>query len=412
MKTKLDATATGVVLLAAGMLGLVMGVRMTLGLFLPHMTLDLGIGAEAFGLAMAVSSLLWGAAQPVAGALADRRGPLAVLVAGSLLYAAGLAGMAVVQNGWHLLVAGGVLVGLGMGAAGFSVLFSAATRAVAPAQRQHALSLVSIGGGFGAFVLPPLVIVGIEAWGWQTTLYVMAATLSLVILAAVALARLERRGAAPATAAVAPVPPRPPLLVLREALRHRGFVLLSFGFLVCGFHINFLMTHLPGFVASCGLAPEVGALALAVTGLANVVGTWGAGALAGRYRQKHLLALLYLARAGLIALLVVLPKTPEVIIGFSALFGLLFLSTVPLTSGLIGRIFGSADMGLLFGFAFLSHQLGAFIGAWLGGLSFDLTGSYAMAWGAMIAIGGAAFLLQWFMDDQPRPGGIPAPALP
>jgi len=407
MKTKLDATATGVVLLAAVILGLVMGLRMTLGLFLPHMTIDVGIGAEAFGLAMAVSSLLWGAAQPVAGTLADRRGPLAVLVAGALLYAAGLAGMAVVQNGWHLLVAGGVLIGLGMGAAGFAVLFSAATRAVAPAQRQHALSLVSIGGGFGAFVLPPLVMVGIEAWGWQATLYVMAATLSLVILAAIALARLGRRGAVPASAAVAPVPPRPPLLVLREALRHRGFVLLSFGFLVCGFHINFLMTHLPGFVASCGLAPEVGALALAVTGLANVVGTWGAGALAGRYRQKHLLALLYLARAGLIALLVVLPKTPEVIIGFSALFGLLFLSTVPLTSGLIGRIFGSADMGLLFGFAFLSHQVGGFFGAWLGGRVYDATGAYDAMWTASIALGLLAAVLHWPIRDA----AVTAPAV-
>jgi predicted MFS family arabinose efflux permease len=382
-----------VIIAGAGVLGITLGVRQTFGLFLVPMTLDLEWSRGLFGFAMAIQNLLWGAAQPFVGGLADRYGASRVVAMGGILYAVGVVGMANAITPVELILTGGVLIGLGMSGAGIAVVYGAVSRAVAPENRTYAVALVSTIGALGPMVLPSVSQAVIGAAGW---FFALLATAAIVVLATI-LARLFGHQEA--------ISANEPDMNLREVLaaarKNSGYLLLVTGFFVCGFHVTFIGTHLPGYLNTQGLSASVGAIALTVIGFGNIVGTYIAGESSKRYRQKNVLSLIYLGRALLIVALMILPTTPLTIYAFAALFGLLWLSTVPLTSGVVARIFGAKHLGMLFGFVFFSHQIGAFFGAWLGGVAFDATGSYTSMWYASIALGLIAALLHWPIRDQP-----------
>ena len=377
----------------AGLLAVALGVRQGMGFFLVPMTVDLEWSRELFGLAMAVQNLIWGAFQPIAGGLADRYGSGKVIMGGGLLYAFGVLGMASAITPTELLISGGVLIGLGMSGAGISVVYGAVARLVVPEKRTYALAIVSTIGALGPFVLPKVTQVLIGGIGWEWSLLATAAVVTLMIpLGAMIRGKaIDEEGVAPQSWTAA----------LSEARKNRGYLLLVAGFFVCGFHVTFIGTHLPGFVAWCGLAVGVGGTALTVIGAGNIVGTYMAGVLSNRFKQKNLLSLIYLARAVLIAWLMLMPKTEMTIYIFSGVFGLLWLSTVPLTSGVVAKMFGARHLGMLFGLVFFSHQVGAFLGAWLGGLNFDVTGNYNAVWYTSILLGLLAAALHWPIRDKP-----------
>lgn len=382
---------------AAAALGISLGVRQGWGLYIAPMTLDLGWSREAFGLAIAIQNLLWGASQPIAGMLADRYGSGRIIGIGALLYAAGVWGMSSAVTPTMLHVTAGVLVGLGMSGVGFSIVYSAVARIVEPARRTQALATVSAMSGIGPLLLPKVSELLIAGNGWHLAL---VATALFSLLMALLASQLTGRSVLDAGARSQN---------WREALREAGFtqgyVLLTFGFFVCGFHVTFIGVHLPGFIAWCGLPLHVAGTSLALIGAANVAGSWLAGSLSRRYRQKNLLSLIYFGRAAMIALLMLMPRAEWTIYAFSAIFGLLWLSTVPLTSGLVARLFGAQHLGMLFGLVFFSHQIGAFLGAWLGGRLYDETGNYDVMWYASIALGLIAALLHWPIRDTPAERG-------
>jgi predicted MFS family arabinose efflux permease len=293
----------------------------------------------------------------------------------------------------ELIVTGGVFIGLGMSGAGHAVVYGAVSRAVAPENRTYAVALVSVIGAIGMMVMPSVSQAVIGAAGWFFALLASAVIVVLVVLLARLFGHEEAIGAGE------------PDMSLREVLSaarsNSGYLLLMSGFFVCGFHVTFIGTHLPGYINTQGLSAEVGAIALTVIGFGNIIGTYIAGESSKRYRQKNLLSLIYLGRALLIIALMILPKTEFTFYAFAAGFGLFWLSTVPLTGGVVARIFGAKHLGMLFGFVFFSHQIGAFLGAWLGGVAFDATGSYTSMWYASIALGLIAALLHWPIRDQP-----------
>ena len=393
MSRALSRPQINVIIAGAAVLAITLGVRQSLGLYLVPITLDLDWSRGLFGLAIAIQNILWGAAQPFVGGLADRFGSGKVIAGGAILYAIGLFGMASAITPTELVITGGVFIGLGMSGAGHAVVFGAVSRAVAPENRTYAVALVSTIGALGMMVLPFVSEQVIGAAGWPVALTASAIIVLLVVL----LTRLFNHSEAADSSE--------PDLNLREVLtaarKNSGYLLLVTGFFVCGFHVTFIGTHLPGYIDTLGMAPTVAAVALTTIGFGNVVGTYIAGESSKKYRQKNLLSLIYLSRAAIIAALMILPKTEITIYAFAAAFGLLWLSTVPLTSGVVARIFGAKHLGMLFGFVFLSHQIGAFFGAWLGGLAFDATGSYNSMWYASIALGLIAALLHWPIRDQP-----------
>jgi predicted MFS family arabinose efflux permease len=290
-----------------------------------------------------------------------------------------------------------VLIGLGMSGAGISVVYSAVARMVAPEKRTHALAMVSAISGVGPLLLPKISERLIAGYGWHLSLVATAVFCLLMVglasqLTGRSVVDTGRRSQNWKEA-------------LSEAGFSQGYVLLTFGFFVCGFHVTFIATHMPGFIAWCGLPIHVAGTALALIGAANIAGSWLAGMLSRRYRQKNILSLIYLGRAALIAFLIVAPNTEWTIYLFSAVFGLLWLSTVPLTSGLVARMFGAQHLGMLFGLVFFSHQIGAFLGSWLGGLMYDLTGNYDAMWYASVALGLLAALLHWPIRDNPAERG-------
>jgi len=377
----------------AGLLAVVLGVRQVLGLYLVPMTIDLGWSREIFGIAMGLQNLVWGASQPFIGGLADRYGSGRVIVAGAICYALGVLGMASAITPTELLISGGILIGLGMSGVGMAVVYGAVARMVAPEKRTYAMAIVSTIGALGPFLLPPVTQVVIGGFGWEVSLLATAGVVALMIpLGALIRGKAENEaGAAPQSWVQA----------LGEARKNRGYVLLVAGFFVCGFHVTFIGTHLPGFIAWCGLAAGVGGWALFMIGGGNIVGTYAAGLLSNRFRQKNLLSLIYLARAALIAWMMLMPKTELTIYIFSGIFGLLWLSTVPLTSGVVAKIFGARHLGMLFGLVFFSHQIGAFLGAWLGGLNFDVSGDYNAVWFTSVLLGLLAAALHWPIRDEP-----------
>ena len=376
----------------ASVLALNMGVRQTFGLFLEPMTLDLGISRGNFSLAIAIQNILWGLLTPLCGILADRYGAGRILVTGGLLYALGIVIMALGASGLAIHLGAGVLVGLAVGASGFPLVLSAIARAVPEERRNMAIALAATGGSVGQFLLLPLAQILIETTGWPGALLIFAGLSALIIPLASGLRGKPDTVSSGATGIGGAV---------NQARRHSGYLLLTGGFFVCGFHVSFIGTHLPGYITSCNLAPLVGATALSIIGFFNILGGLAAGVLGSRYRLKYLLSGIYLARAVAIALFLLGPKTEWAVYLFSGAFGLLWLSTVPLTSALVGQIFGPRYMATLFGIVMLGHQLGAFFGAWFGGLSYDLSGSYDAVWIISVLLGLLAAVLHWPIADKP-----------
>jgi MFS family permease len=394
------------VLLVAGatILSVALGIRHGFGLFLQPMSLANGWGREAFALAIAAQNLVWGLAQPFTGMLADRHGSARVIVVGAALYAAGLALMAVSQTPGELMLTAGVLVGLGLSGTTFAVVLGAVSRAVPPARRSVAMGVATGIGSFGQFVLLPGSLALIESFGWPGALVGLAC----IAAATAGLAGAFRRGPdrAPAPEAIGA------RAALAEALAHRGFWLLSFGFFVCGFHVVFIITHLPAFLVDRGLPLALGTSVLALIGLANVAGAWLGGVYGERYRKPAVLSAIYVGRAVVIAAFVWLPISWWSAYVFAVVIGLLWMSTVPLTNGTIASVFGVQNLSMLGGVVFLCHQLGAFLGGWLGGRIFDQTGSYETVWAIAVGLSLAAALLNWPIRERPvarlRAAGAPA----
>lgn len=398
-----------VLLAAAGTFALTMGARQSMGLFLGSINTATGLGLASISLAFAFGQLWWGLTQPLAGLVADRVGPGRVLVCGVLLVAAGTALIPHMHSTAGLILAIGVLAAGGAGMAGPAVLMSATTRLVPAERRGLATGVVNAGGSFGQFVFAPIAQAITAAAGWVTALL----TLALLTLLALPAAWVLRGHGTPAGAAA--TPPQSSRQAVSQALADRSYRLLAAGFFVCGFHVAFLATHLPGVVASCQLPPAVGAWALAMIGLFNIIGSfgigWAIGYRHGHWPMKRLLSLIYATRAVAVLLFVLAPKTPTVMLVFAAVMGLTFLSTVPPTAGLVARFFGPAHMGTLFGLVMVSHQLGGFLGAWLGGKAFERNGSYDWMWYADIALAVAAALLHLPIREQ-RPAPPASAAQP
>ena len=380
----------GLVLLAAGgTLAITMGARQSMGLFLGTMNTSTGLGLASISLAFAFGQLWWGLTQPFAGMVADRIGTARVLIAGVMLVAIGTAMTPFMTTTVGLIFAIGVLSAGGAGMAGPSVLMAAATRLIPPEKRGMATGIVNAGGSFGQFLFAPIAQGITAAAGWVVALQSLA-MISLLALPAAWVLRGNALESA-AAAGAAPVKTETTRQAVSRAVSHRSFQLLTLGFFVCGFHVAFIATHLPGVVAACQLPPAVGAWSLAVIGLFNIVGSFGMGWAVSRWRMKSLLSLVYAARALAVIVFMLAPKTEAVMLVFAAVIGLTYLSTVPPTVGLVAKMFGTAHMGTLFGLVMLGHQLGGFLGAYMGGKSFEWTGAYDWMWYAdiVLAIGAA-----------------------
>jgi len=370
---------TPAVVLACGglILMLALGTRQSFGLFLRPMSMDLGWGREAFSFAIALQNLVWGCAMPFAGAIADRYGGGRVVAAGGLAYGAGLLAMAYSTTPLGFNLAAGLLVGLGLSCTGFGVVLAVVARAFPPEKRSVATGIAGACGSFGQFAMLPWAQGRISGLGWLNALLAFAFLALIMVPLGAALAG---RNAAEdeSTQSIG--------AALGEAAAHRGFWLLTASFFVCGFQTIFVMTHLPAYLVDRGLTPAQGMTALAVIGLFNIVGSYGCGALGGRYSKRLLLAWIYAIRAVAIGVFIAAPLTPAGTYLFAAVLGLTWLGTVPLTNSLVGQIFGVKFLSTLFSISFLGHQLGAFIGAWAGGAVFDLTNSYLPVWAAAIAL--------------------------
>jgi predicted MFS family arabinose efflux permease len=394
--------------LSGVIISLCMGLRQSLGLFMRPMTLDLGITAAAFGFSIALQNIVWGVAQPFVGALGDRYGPRPVLIVTALLFAGGLLLMLVATSFPGAMEIAGFLIGIGTAGAGFGVLIGTISRATPPEKRSQTIGIVAAAGSLGTMVIAPLGQWLIDGYGWRVAMVGFA-----VIAASMAVLSLPIREQSPL--GVASNTKQKLGDALREAMAHRGYLFMTLAFFACGFQLVFITTHLPAYLQLCGVAPGVAASALGLIGLFNAVGTYMFGMLGARYSQKHLLALIYLLRTLFIVLFLLFPVSAASTLIFAAAMGFLWLGVAPLVTGIIGRVFGLTHFNTLYGIVFLSHQVGSFFGAWMGGLVFDRFGNYNFAWGALIVIGVAAFTLQWLMDERPPRGretaGRAAPAV-
>jgi len=372
----------GLVIAAGVILMLTMGARQTTGLFVAPIHLDTGIGIATISLALAIGQFVWGAVQPVFGAIADRHGPEPVLIAGGLLLAAGLALVPLLPSGPGLMLTLGLMTAAGAGAGSFSILIGATAGRLPPEKRSSAAGIINAGGSLGQFVFAPLLQLVIGAAGWTVAMLGMAAT-SLLTLP---LARCFRRREGEAPLTHEGFEDRGLRHQLGVALRDRSYWLLHLGFFTCGVHVAFLVTHLPGEVALCGLPASVSAVSIALIGLFNIAGSLAAGKLGERFRMKWILAAMYASRALLIALFLLAPPSAWTFYLFAAGLGFTWLATVPPTAGLVGKLFGPHYLGTLFGLTLLSHQVGGFFGAWLGGVALEATGSYQWMWYADMAL--------------------------
>ena len=382
-----------IILVASSLaLSIAFGIRHGFGLFLQPMSADLGWGRETFALAMAVQNLMWGVTQPFAGMLADKYGTGKVVLAGALLYVLGLFTMAHATTPLMLVLTSGVLIGTSLSGLTFSIFAGILGRAYPPEKRSMALGISAAAGSFGQFAMLPATQYFLSTFGWYGALI----ALSVIGLAIVplTLALVEKRGAhehafrQSASEAV------------REALSHRGYILLTVGFFVCGFQVVFVGVHLPAFLADRGMAPHVAVTALALIGLFNIVGTYTTGWLGGRMPKRYILSAIYFGRAAVIAAFIAFPITVFSVYAFAIALGLLWLSTVPPTNGIVAQVFGVRYLSMLAGITFFSHQIGSFLGAWLGGRLYDTLGSYDVVWYLSIALGIIAGLTNLPIDEQ------------
>ena len=391
-----------IILLGCLVVILSMGIRQSFGLFLQPISHHLQTGREVFGLAIALQNLCFGLIQPFVGLVADRLGAVSVLFISGLLYAAGLLLTTLCQTPLALNLSLGAMIGLALSGSTYVVVLGVVGRLVSQDKRCQAFGLITAAGSFGMFALVPISQLLIRLFGWQTSLQLLAMAAALISLLAINFHHYptgpsdHHQGLDLSTAFAC-------------ARRHRGYWLLNCGFFVCGFHVAFIATHFPSYLVDRGLSPELGATALSLIGLANIFGCLLAGFLSDRLRKKYLLSSLYTARTLLMAALLMLPITPVLALAFSLLIGILWLATVPLTSGIVAQIFGVRSLSTLYGIVFLSHQLGSFLGAWLGSRIFDLTGSYNGVWLLAMGLGLLATLLHLPINDASLQV-IPAPA--
>jgi predicted MFS family arabinose efflux permease len=382
-------------IMAASILMITMGTRQSMGLYVGPLNTDTGLGIVSISLAMAIGQFVWGAIQPIAGAFADKFGPRPVLLSGLLILVLGSALTPFVSSQLGLILTLGLLTAIGSGACSFSVLLGAVAQRMPATSRGTASGIINAGSSFGQFVFAPIIGKLIQWVGWMNTMWAMAA---VALLAIPMLNRLTNDTHAPAAV---PTPEGGLKKAVSDAIRNPSYLLLHLGFFTCGFHIAFLVTHLPTEVGLCGLSPTVASWSLALIGLANIVGSLFAGSCINLYRSKYVLAVMYGSRAVLIALYLVAPKTEWTFYAFAVGLGLTWLATVPPTAALVGKLFGIRYLATLFGLTLLSHQIGGFLGAYLGGLVLEAQGDYQWMWLADIALSAMAALINLPIKEAP-----------
>ncbi len=394
---------TQVLLCGAAVVTLSMGIRHGFGLFLQPLTMDRGWSRETFAFALAVQNLAWGLAGPLAGMIADRFGAFRVLAAGGLLYAGGLVLMALSTSGLAFTGSAGLMLGMAQAGTTYAIVFGVIARNVAPDRRSWAMGVAAAAGSFGQFLMVPVESWLIGGWGWQNALFVLGLLALLILPLAIGLRE-------PALHAAAGAPQQSVRAALREAFGHGGFRLLTAGYFVCGFQVVFIGVHLPSYLKDHDLAPGVATTALALIGLFNVFGTYVAGSLGQHVSKPRMLSAIYLLRSLVIVLFISAPLTPRSVYLFAAAMGLLWLSTVPPTNAVVAQIFGVQYMSMLGGIVFLNHQIGSFLGAWLGGRLYEASGSYDLVWWISIALGVFAAAVNWPVRETPVARPAPQPA--
>ena len=399
--------AATVTFAAAAILMVTMGARQSLGLFVSPLNTATGLGITTISFAYAVAQLMWGVAQPFAGGIADRHGPSKVLIGGMVVLAIGMALIPFMKTGLGLVFALGILAAIGAGAGSFSVLIGAASKHLTSESRGKSSGVINAGASFGQFVFAPITQALIQGIGWMGAMWSLAG----ITLATLPLVRIvDAPAAMPPGMSAAALAPAQPWRAVQDAVKDRSYLLLHAGFFTCGFHIAFLVTHLPGEVGLCGLPASVASVSLALIGLSNIVGSLLAGAGTARYRSKHILALMYGSRAVLIACYVAAPKTQWTFYLFAVGLGITWLATVPPTATIVGKLFGVRYLATLFGLALLSHQVGAFFGAYLGGLALAKTGNYQWMWYGDMALAAMAAIVNLPIREAPvaRAAAVPA----
>lgn len=384
---------------SAIILALSLGVRHAFGLYLVPMSHEFGWGHNVFSLAIAMQNLIWGAVQPITGAFADKYGSKIVVAVGGTLYALGLLLMAVSSTGWLLNLSAGLILGLALSATSFPILLSAVGRAAHPSKRSLAMGIASAAGSFGQFIMLPTTLLLLQNLGWKGALVVSAILMTLLIPLAWTLKAPMYTD--PNAATTKPQPALTFKQILVIAKNHKPFWFLSLGFFVCGFQVVFIGIHLPGYLIDHGFNATTGTIFLALVGLFNIVGTYTAGWLGGKYSKPHLLMWLYGLRGLAIIAFLLLPLSTWTIYGFGVIMGLLWLSTVPLTNGIVANMFGVKYLTMLSGIVFFTHQVGSFLGGWLGGLNHDLTGNYNAIWMFSIALSAFGVWVHFFVNEQP-----------
>lgn len=398
IKKVLKENGTSVFLIGSACLLLLFsfGHRSGFGLFVKPISDANGWGREVISLALAVQNLFWGIIAVFAGGLADRFGNVKVIVVSTGLYALGMFLMAGVDSPWMLNASAGVLVGAGVAGTSFGIVLPAMARAVGEDRRQWALGLGTAAGSMGQFAVVPIAQGLITGYGWVNALHILSVAALFMAVLAIPLAPYSGKSEAKQPGLDQSVSE-----ALREAVRHRSYVLLVLGFFVCGFHVAFITAHMPAFLSDAGFEPWVGAMSISIIGLCNVVGAYMAGIWSGTYAKRHVLVIIYLGRALAITLFMLIPFSLVSVLTFSAVMGFLWLATVPPTSGLVAVMFGTRYMALLYGVVFFSHQMGSFSGVWLGGWLYDNTGSYDAVWWTGIVLGVVAAVLHWPIREHP-----------